>query len=51
MVEYGEKNSNNRSTVFGHWVNSWGYLVTGNFEAAQKCCEKAIDVALDPFYG
>jgi tetratricopeptide (TPR) repeat protein len=50
ILEYGEKNSNNRSTVFGHWVNSWGYLMTGDLESTQKCCEKAIEVALDPFY-
>jgi len=50
LLDYGERNSNNRSTVFGHWVNSWGYTLTGDLESAQICCEKATEVALDPFY-
>jgi tetratricopeptide (TPR) repeat protein len=50
LSDYGERNSNNRSKVFGHWVNSWGYALTGDFDSTKKCCEKAIEVALDPFY-
>jgi class 3 adenylate cyclase/tetratricopeptide (TPR) repeat protein len=50
ILDYCEKNSNNRGAVFGYWVNSWGYFLIGDLEKEQKCCEKAIEVALDPFY-
>jgi len=50
LLDYGEKNSNNRSKVFGHWVDAWGYILTGDMESAQKSCKNAAEVALDPFY-
>jgi class 3 adenylate cyclase len=50
LLNYGEKNSNSRSKVFGHWVNGWAYSLTGDMNSYQKSCEKAIEVALDPFY-
>ena len=50
LLDYGETNSNNRSKVFGHWVDAWGYILTGDMESAQKSCKNAADVALDPFY-
>jgi tetratricopeptide (TPR) repeat protein len=50
LLEYGEKTSNNTSTVFGYCWSSWGYLFTGDLEAALKCGEKALEVALDPLY-
>jgi tetratricopeptide (TPR) repeat protein len=50
LLEYGEKKSNSRSRVFGHWVNSWAYQLTGDMQSSLKSCEKAVEVALDPFY-
>jgi len=50
LLDYGERNSNNRSKVFGHWVHSWGHLLNGDMESARKSGEKAAEVALDPFY-
>jgi tetratricopeptide (TPR) repeat protein len=50
LLDYGETNSNSRSKVVGHWVNAIGHAVSGEMESAQKCCEKANEVALDPFY-
>jgi tetratricopeptide (TPR) repeat protein len=50
LLEYGERNSNSRSKVFGHWFNSWAHLLTGDMKSSQKGSEKAVDVALDPFY-
>jgi tetratricopeptide (TPR) repeat protein len=50
LLEYGERNSNSRSKVFGHWVNGWAYSLTGDMNSYQKSCEKAIGVALDPWY-
>ncbi len=50
LLSHSEKTSNNRSKVFGYWTNSWGHLLTGNMELAQKNAEKAVETALDPFY-
>jgi len=50
LISYGRQYSNNRSLVFGHWVNSFGHYLTGDIVSAQKSCEKAVEVALDPFY-
>ncbi len=50
LLDCGERNSNNRSKVFGHWVHSWGHFLTGDMKSAQKSAEKAAEVALDPFY-
>ncbi len=50
LLEYGERNANSRCKVFGHWVNTLGYLVVGDMKSSQKSSEKAIEVALDPFY-
>ncbi|MBW2031360.1 MAG: hypothetical protein JRJ31_20055, partial [Deltaproteobacteria bacterium] len=50
LLDYGEKTSNSRSNVFGHWVDSWGHLRAGDYEATIISCEKAVNAALDPFY-
>jgi tetratricopeptide (TPR) repeat protein len=50
LLEYGEKTSNSRSNVFGHWVNSWGYMTVGDMESAIISCGKSAKAALDPFY-
>jgi tetratricopeptide (TPR) repeat protein len=50
LLEYGERNSNSRSKVFGHWINSFGHFLTGDMKSSLKSSEKAVEVALDPFY-
>jgi tetratricopeptide (TPR) repeat protein len=50
LLEYGERNSNSRSKVFGHWSNSFGHYISGDMESSQKSSEKAGEVALDPCY-
>jgi class 3 adenylate cyclase/tetratricopeptide (TPR) repeat protein len=50
LLEYAERNANNRSKVFGHWMKGFGHLVTGDMKSSQICNEKAIEVALDPAY-
>ncbi|MGD8209978.1 MAG: adenylate/guanylate cyclase domain-containing protein [Desulfobacterales bacterium] len=50
LLEYGEINANSRSKVFGHWMESFGHSVAGNMKSAQKSSEKAMEVAVDPFY-
>jgi tetratricopeptide (TPR) repeat protein len=50
LLEYGGRNANSRSKVFGHWFNAMGHLVAGDMKSSQKSCEKAMEVALDPLY-
>ena len=50
LLEYGERNANSRSKVFGHWMKAWGHLAAGDMKSSQKSSEKAMGVALDPFY-
>jgi len=50
LIEYGERNSNSRSKVLGHWMKSFGHLLAGDMKSSQKSCENAIEVALDPAY-
>ena len=50
LLEYGERNANSRSKVFGHWMKAFGHLAAGDMKSSQKSSEKAIEVALDPFY-
>jgi tetratricopeptide (TPR) repeat protein len=50
LFEYGERNANSRSKVFGHWMKALGHWATGDMKLAQKSSEKAIDVILDPVY-
>jgi class 3 adenylate cyclase/tetratricopeptide (TPR) repeat protein len=50
LLEYGERNANNRSKVFGHWMEGFGHQAAGDMMAAQKSLEQAHKVALDPAY-
>jgi tetratricopeptide (TPR) repeat protein len=50
LLEYGERNANSRSKVMGHWMKAFAHWLTGNMKSVQKSSEKAIEVALDPFY-
>jgi tetratricopeptide (TPR) repeat protein len=50
LIEYGERNANSRCKVFAHWMKGFGYISLGDLKSAQKSCEKAIEVALDPAY-
>ncbi len=51
LIEYGERNANSRSKVFGHWMESFAHWLAGDMKSAQISSEKAIEAALDPFYG
>jgi tetratricopeptide (TPR) repeat protein len=50
LIEYGEKNANSRSKSFGHWMKSFGHLITIDVKSAKKSSETAMEVALDPGY-
>ena len=50
LSEYGERNANNRSKVFGHLMKGAAHLSVGDMELSLKSSERAIKVALDPYY-
>jgi tetratricopeptide (TPR) repeat protein len=50
ILEYGERNSNSRSKVFGYFLNALGHWISGDMELSQKSHEKAIELAMDPSY-
>ena len=50
LLDYGEKTSNSRSNVFGHWMKSMGHGVEGDLALSKRESQKAVEVSLDPFY-
>jgi tetratricopeptide (TPR) repeat protein len=48
--DYGERHSNIRSLVMGHWTMGFGYLMRGDFHSAIECLESGIRFSADPFY-
>jgi tetratricopeptide (TPR) repeat protein len=50
LLEYGERNANSRSKVFGHWMQAFGYWCFGDMKLSQESSEKGVQVALDPAY-
>ena len=50
LLDYGEKTANNRSLVFGHFLNALAHLTTGDMALSREESEKASEVALDPFF-
>jgi tetratricopeptide (TPR) repeat protein len=50
LREYGQKHTNVRTTVFGHWVKGFSFLVDGDYTSAIECNLKAINVSADPWY-
>jgi class 3 adenylate cyclase/tetratricopeptide (TPR) repeat protein len=50
LLDYGERNANSRSKVVGRWMEAFGHQAAGDMKSAQKSSEKAMEVALDPFY-
>ncbi len=50
LLEYGEKNSNIRSTVLGHGIVGLGFFMDGELPSAIESCIKGVQTAQDPFY-
>ena len=50
ILDYGQRHSNIRSMVVGHWTMAFSYLVDGDFPTAIECCKRAIQISADPFY-
>jgi tetratricopeptide (TPR) repeat protein len=50
LVEYGDRNANSRSKVFGLVYKAFGHMATGDMKSSQKSSKKAIEIASEPFY-
>jgi len=50
LLDYGERKSNSRCKVWGHWMNALGHFLTGDMKSSEKNCEKAVEVASDPLF-
>lgn len=50
ILDYGEKHSNIRSMLIGHWVIGFNHFFDGDFPAAIEYNKKALKISEDPFY-
>ncbi len=50
LLEYGDRNSNSRSKVMGHWIISLAHCARGDFQSSVESAKKALEVAKDPLY-
>ncbi|UCF57596.1 MAG: AAA family ATPase [Deltaproteobacteria bacterium] len=50
LLDYGERSSNSRSKVMGHWINSFGHYLAGDMESVKESSERAVEVSEDPLY-
>jgi tetratricopeptide (TPR) repeat protein len=50
LLDYGQKHSNIRCMVMGHYITGLGHSVTGDNPSSINSLEKAIQVSMDPCY-
>jgi tetratricopeptide (TPR) repeat protein len=50
ILEYGQRHSNIRSIVMGHFVTALGFAADGNYQSASEAASRGIQIAQDPFY-
>jgi class 3 adenylate cyclase/tetratricopeptide (TPR) repeat protein len=50
LLDYGQKHSNIRSLVMGHFITGHSRYVDGDFSSAIECYRKAIQLSRDPYY-
>jgi tetratricopeptide (TPR) repeat protein len=50
ILDYGQRHSNIRSMVMGHFVTGLSYVLDHNFLSAIEAGKKAVQTAADPFY-
>jgi tetratricopeptide (TPR) repeat protein len=50
ILDYGQRHSNIRSIVMGHFVKGFSFGLDGDFPSAIEAFKKAIQTAQDPFY-
>ena len=48
--DYGERHSNIRSLMMGHWTMGEGYTMGGDYPSAIECLESGTRLSADPFY-
>jgi len=50
LLDYGQIQSDIRSTVFGHLFVGMGHFIGGDFPSAIECLQRAIQVSVDPIF-
>jgi tetratricopeptide (TPR) repeat protein len=50
LLDYGERHSNIRSLVMGHYITGLGYITDGDYHSAIECLESGTRISADPFY-
>jgi tetratricopeptide (TPR) repeat protein len=50
ILDYGQKHSNIRSVVMGHYIMGYSHLIEGDFPSAIECFQRAVQVSADPLY-
>jgi tetratricopeptide (TPR) repeat protein len=50
LLDYGNEHHNPRSLAVGHFCTALGHFTAGNLPSSVECCQKAIEVSVDPFY-
>jgi class 3 adenylate cyclase/tetratricopeptide (TPR) repeat protein len=50
LLDYGERHSDIRSLVMGHYITGLGYVRDGDFPSAIECLESGTRFSADPFY-
>jgi class 3 adenylate cyclase/tetratricopeptide (TPR) repeat protein len=50
LLEYGQRQSDIRSTVFGHLFVGMGHFIGGDFPSAIECLQRAIQASVDPIF-
>jgi tetratricopeptide (TPR) repeat protein len=50
ILDYGQRHSNIRSMVMGHFVTGLSDILSGNFLSAIEASKKGVQTAVDPFY-
>jgi tetratricopeptide (TPR) repeat protein len=50
LLDYGERHSNIRSLVMGHYITGLGYITDGDYHSAIEYLESGTRLSADPFY-
>jgi class 3 adenylate cyclase/tetratricopeptide (TPR) repeat protein len=50
LVEFGEKNSDIRSMVMGHYIAGLGHFLSGDLKSGVESEERAVQISADPYY-
>ncbi len=50
LVEFGERNSDIRSMVMGHYITGLGHYISGDLASGIKSEQRAVQISADPYY-